>query len=184
MPHKIESALVSVRWNRAHQSIGSMVDGPVDTNQRDETRRYDHDRAETHSNGQEGDGHPGPNQIELLLEGKRPQVLESGGQAWREDARARRRVVVGVEEDTEKIDAVSVGIQVSVTQRRRQWPPPRGRGRGSAPDAPGGVEVGRRTLPRRDLFVQEQGGDEEAAEHEEGVERHGGPGYDQQVGNG
>ena len=44
----------------------------MDSDQHDETQQDDHHRAETHANGEEGDGHPGPDQIELLLEGKRP----------------------------------------------------------------------------------------------------------------
>ena len=48
----------------------------------------DGDRPQAHPDGQECDGHPGPDQIELLLERKRPEVLEPRSQFRAEGTRS------------------------------------------------------------------------------------------------
>ena len=111
-------------------------------------------------------------------------MLEPRGQTRREDARRRRRVVVGVVEDhreDRRLLSVHPGAGDPVEDGDGHHHDVEG---GEQPEHPAAVEVRHLHLAPPGLFVQEQSGDEEAAEHEEGVERHGGPGYDQQVGNG
>ena len=117
--------------------------------------------------GHEQEDHRRPQDVELLLDRQRPEVPEDTHVVAEEAP-----VPVGVIEDHRREAADG-----AVTDRRRRGQDhpdgdegeeePQG---GQQPQRPPGVEVAQRDATRPSPFLEQEGGDEEAGEHEEHVD--------------